>query len=42
LDLPSLEGRQPLLVGLAGEARVLSARKKAIELFWDWIRGSAN
>jgi multidrug efflux pump subunit AcrA (membrane-fusion protein) len=39
LSLNSAEGKQPLLVGLGGEARVLSARKKAILLCWDWIRG---
>ena len=39
LSLKSAEGTHPLLVGLAGEARVLSAQKRAIELFWDWLRG---
>jgi multidrug resistance efflux pump len=39
LSLKSPEGVQPLLVGLGGEARVLSTRKRAMMLFWDWIRG---
>jgi HlyD family secretion protein len=39
LRLVTPTGDQPLLEGLAGEARVISARRKALGLLWDWLRG---
>jgi multidrug resistance efflux pump len=39
LTLVTSTSNQPLLEGLAGEARVISARRKALGLFWDWLRG---
>ena len=34
-----LQGR-PILPGMLAEARVISGRKTALALFWDWLRGA--
>nr|WP_243455298.1 HlyD family efflux transporter periplasmic adaptor subunit [Meiothermus sp. CFH 77666] len=39
LELKSPEGVRRLLPGLAGEARVIAARRNLLSLLWDWIRG---
>ncbi|WP_425144803.1 efflux RND transporter periplasmic adaptor subunit [Deinococcus sp.] len=34
-----IQGR-PILPGMLAEARVISGRKTALALFWDWVRGA--
>ncbi|WP_197474649.1 efflux RND transporter periplasmic adaptor subunit [Deinococcus puniceus] len=31
---------RPLVVGMVGEAQVLSGKRTVLQLFWDWIRGA--
>jgi hypothetical protein len=35
-----LEGSTAIPLGLAGEARVVTARKRVLSMFWGWLRGS--
>ncbi len=39
LQLASAEGSRQVVPGMVGEARIVAARRSALSLFWDWVRG---
>ena len=34
------QGQRLILPGMAGEARIISKRQRALSLFWDWLKGA--
>ena len=40
LTINSSSKQLPILPGMAGEARIISARQSALSLLWDWLRGA--
>ncbi len=39
LTLSSAEGTRQVVPGMLGEARIVAARRSALSLLWDWVRG---